>query len=209
MNRRSKIRALVGVVGLAFGMYGSGAFAAISGSAHDFRGDTWNVAGTEICNVCHTPHNATAAAGPLWNHATSAVATYTVYDSTQSSTLNATVGQPQGISKLCLSCHDGTVALENFGAVTTGATLIGSLGTGNFEVGTDLSNDHPISFTYDAALVTADGGGLNAPSATLPLFGIDQLECATCHDVHNKDGNAKLLRVANTGSALCLTCHAK
>ena len=60
----------------------------------------------DICIFCHAPHNTTGV-GPLWNHALSA-ATYTPYSS---STLKATVGQPTGASKLCLSCHDGTVAL--------------------------------------------------------------------------------------------------
>src|ERR1041385_334859 len=61
---------------------------------------------TEVCIFCHTPHRATGEQ-PLWNHAGSA-ATYTPYSS---STLKAAVGQPTGASKLCLSCHDGTVAL--------------------------------------------------------------------------------------------------
>ena len=80
-------------------------------------------------------------------------------------------------------------------------------------MGTDLSDDHPISFTYDAALATADGE-LATPSGgtvgTLPLFGAssDQMECATCHDVHD-DTNGNFLLMDNTASALCLTCHNK
>ena len=34
-----------------------------------------------------------------------------------------------------------------------------------------------------------------------------KMECATCHDVHDKQGNAGLLRKTDVGSALCLTCH--
>lgn len=175
--------------------------AVITGSAHDFSADGWNPSG-QICIVCHTPHNADTSVSnaPLWNHATT-TASYSLYTS---ATLNATVAQPDGISKLCLSCHDGTVALDSFGA-QTGSTFI----DGGANVGIDLSDDHPVSFVYDSALAAADGG-LHDPStiAPLPLFP-DRVECASCHDVHNSFGINKLLRVSNAGSALCLTCHDK
>ncbi len=182
--------------------------AQISGSAHDFSDETWNLSG-EICIVCHTPHNAIASASPLWNHQLS-TATYTTYTS---STLNATVGQPDGSSKLCLSCHDGTVAIDNFGGTTSGTHYI----TGNDLLGTDLSNDHPISFTYDAALATADGGLFDPTTQTSGLGGtIDadmlfnhELQCASCHDVHDAANIGFLLVKSNAGSALCLTCHNK
>jgi predicted CXXCH cytochrome family protein len=175
-------------------------FAQITGTKHDFKAQAWS--GGEICKACHTPHNAKAVTGAvLWNHRVS-VATYTTYTS---STMNATMGQPDGTSKLCLSCHDGTVALEDFGSVTTGTIKI----TGTALVGTDLSNDHPVSFTYDAALVTADKGlkAVTDPNVA-PLLFSGKVECASCHDVHGT-GIAKLLRVSNAGSALCLTCHIK
>ena len=196
----------------------------ITGSAHDFSDETqysWNTTG-EICVVCHTPHNAdtTVTAAPLWNHAITSK-TFTVY---ASDTLNATVGQPTGTSKLCLSCHDGTVALDSFGG-TNGATFM----TGSAAIGADeLSNDHPISFTYDDALILADGAlhalsnsaeigsGADIRSGTIEtnlLFG-GQVQCASCHDVHNKftvgpTSTNKLLRITNSGSTLCLTCHNK
>lgn len=184
----------------------------ISGTSHDFTGSAWNTTG-ELCIVCHTPHNGdlTVATAPLWNHKVTAVAAYTVYSS---STLDATVGQPGDESKLCLSCHDGTVALENFGGVTTGTNPM--LVTSPGYVGTDLRNDHPISFTYDAALVTADGG-LNAITTNVPVLGgtIDakmlfsgKMQCASCHDVHDNT-NGAFLKMSNAGSALCITCHNK
>ncbi len=182
----------------------------ISGSAHDFSSETWNPSG-EICIVCHTPHHAdnTVNDAPLWNHQLS-TATYTVYSS---STLDASVGQPAGISKLCLSCHDGTVALDNFGGKTNGTSFI----SGDDLLGTDLSDDHPISFTYDATLASTDGGLYDPTTTNSGLGGtIDadmlfnsQLECASCHDVHNGSGVAKLLVKSNAASALCLTCHNK
>ncbi|MCK5516593.1 MAG: cytochrome C [Desulfobulbaceae bacterium] len=181
--------------------------ASISGSKHDFSQAGWS--GGQICLPCHAPHDGVNVANaPLWNHELS-TATYTLYSSP---TLDAVPGQPGGASKLCLSCHDGTVAIDSFGGKTGNITLSGS-------VGTDLSDDHPISFVYDAALAVADGG-LHDP--TVRLSGIpgaagtiDQdmlfsgsLECASCHDVHNaNDTGGDLLIKSNEGSALCLTCH--
>jgi len=179
----------------------------IVGSEHDFSGQAWNTSG-EICLPCHTPHNALSALVPLWNHATSA-STFTLYNSV---TLDATVGQPSGTSMACLSCHDGTVALDSFGGNTGSAFM-----SGDRMLGTDLGNDHPVSFTFDTSLATADGELFDPSTANSGLGGtIDadllfggQLECATCHDPHNGSGLDKLLRLSNAGSALCLTCHDK
>lgn len=180
-------------------------FAQITGTAHDFKTQTWNPGG-QICIVCHTPHNALSTLVPLWNHATTATAAFTLYTST---TLNAAdVGQPAGATKACLSCHDGTVALANFGGATGGTTFV----TGSANLGTNLSNDHPVSFTYDGPLASADGGLVAPASASLvvagiPLYGA-KVECASCHNVHS-NVNAPFLRASNAASALCLKCHIK
>jgi len=185
----------------------------IVGSDHDFTGESWNNT-SEICVVCHTPHNAdiTVTGAPLWNHEVT-TSTFTVYNS---ATFDATAGQPDGASKLCLSCHDGTVALDNFGGKTNGTTTIGA---GDHNFGTDLTNDHPVSFTYDQALATADGELNDPTSASSGLGGTitddlligGKMECASCHDVHNTVAvnGTKLLVKTNANSALCLTCHAK
>jgi len=47
-----------------------------------------------------------------------------------------------------------------------------------------------------------------AQSISQVFLGVN-LKCASCHDVHNTAGVAKLLRIANTSSALCTTCHIK
>ena len=192
--------------------------AAITGSAHDFSATGWS--GGEICLPCHTPHNSKTGAdnlAPLWDHAVTG-STFSVYPHTFG-TLQATPGQPGGTSKACLSCHDGTVGLDAYGTATTGTATIAA--TANF--GTDLSNDHPISFTYDSTLAGNDGelvdpsadgdtdaNTVGAFSLFLPLFS-GSLECGSCHDVHNtaSAGNASLLLVDNAGSALCLKCHVK
>jgi predicted CXXCH cytochrome family protein len=81
------------------------------------------------------------------------------------------------------------------------------------KLGTDLTNDHPISFTYNAALATADGGLVTPASDSLVVTGIplysEKMECASCHNVHNNTTAQPFLRVANAGSGLCLKCHVK
>jgi predicted CXXCH cytochrome family protein len=179
--------------------------AGITGTPHDLSGNGWG--SNEKCIFCHTPHNAKAATnGPLWNHAASSAASFTLY---ASSTLNALPGQPSATSLACLSCHDGSVAIDSYGS-NTGTNMMG----GTAKVGTDLSNDHPISFTYDATLAASDGGLVSPTSTsfvnaahTVPLFS-GKMECASCHDVHDNT-IPKFLRINNAGSALCLSCHVK
>ncbi len=188
-------------------------YSAISGTGHDFSAESWTTNG-EICLPCHTPHNgdASVSGAPLWNHEVS-TSTYTLYPS--GGTMNAVPTAPTGVSLLCLSCHDGSVALDSFGGATGTENI-----TGGALFGTDLSNDHPISFDYTTALATADGelhnpsvanSGLGGTIAADMLFS-NSLECASCHDVH--DGNdlgptGHLLIKSNANSALCLTCHDK
>jgi predicted CXXCH cytochrome family protein len=161
---------------------------------------------TEICIFCHAPHNTNPAA-PLWNHA-QAGTTYTPYSS---STMAATPGAPTGSAKLCLSCHDGTVAI---GATLTRGTLrmtgVNTAGqlTGASALGPNLSDDHPISF------VPVTGPQIVKPASTDPvkLDAHGMLQCRSCHDPHQQDTDPvtkKFLVKANAQSALCLTCHQK
>ncbi len=198
-------------VGALLAWAGTAAGQGIAGSAHDFSAQSWNTSG-QICIVCHTPHNGNTSVtnAPLWNHALT-TATFTPYSS---ATLTATVGQPNGISKLCLSCHDGTVAIDSYGGATGSTTIpVGDV----HNLGTDLSNDHPVSFTYNTALATSDGGlrdpatatGIGTGTIQNTMLFTNQVECASCHDAHNKAGINPLLRKSNAGSGLCLTCHSK
>lgn len=200
---RSGTRLLAGILtAAASALFAAQAGAGISGTKHDFSAAGYG--STQLCIFCHAPHNAqTIPEAPLWNHQ-STTATYTLYSGP--GTMNAIVGQPGPVSKLCMSCHDGTVAIGNFGTITTDTHYV----TGKSLMGTNLSNDHPIGFIYDAALVTADKG-LVAPTtvvaAGLPLFS-SKMECSTCHGVHD-NVNSPFLRKTNAASALCLTCHIK
>jgi len=126
---------------------------------------------TEICVFCHTPHNANPAV-PLWNQTLSTGATYQPYAST---TMKATVGLPTGSSKLCLACHDGTVAIGNTinnGRIAMqGVNALGML-TGPSALGTDLRRDHPISF------VPVTSGAIVNPPAGSPLNWMPPARCS-------------------------------
>lgn len=138
------------------------------------------VSETQVCVFCHTPHAATSGVTPLWNRALSN-ATYSVYTSSSldAEAIQGLLDQPGGSSKLCLSCHDGTLAIGNVnvlggqGSPTTQGTIsIPMTGTGaggvmpggagtatgfTRNLGVDLTNDHPISVNYTSALATRDG----------------------------------------------------
>lgn len=178
---------------------------------------------TEICKFCHTPHSANPKQ-PLWNHELSAVQHYKTY---QSPTFEASLsGQApltiDGNSRLCLSCHDGTVAL---GAMVRSQTKIGfqkGMGvlppTARGYIGTDLSGSHPISFE-----VTEDLIARNNTKDTLlnrltemrsdPDVRLDEnnkVQCTACHDAHS-DKNFSTSGIhfwaKPTFNDVCLVCH--
>ena len=192
--------------------------AQIAGTSHDFSSESWAPAENRLCVVCHTTHNSNAIpSAPLWNHELTAVAGYTLYSSATFDG-SGSITNPSASSKLCLSCHDGTVALDSFGGASGSTYLTGSAQLGGVS-GNNLSTEHPISFVYNSALSTADPGLFDpsvAPSGITITGTIDEdmlfsnkMECASCHDVHNKYGNSHLLKLDNTNSELCLTCHDK
>ena len=198
-------------------------------SPHNFSGpgDTWNLTG-EICRVCHVPHDHNRASqrylnGLLWNHALSA-ANYTMYDSSWSATLDgAQSAQPDGIAKLCLGCHDGTIAVDTFDKYAGSAVFMEDINLGFIVPGfiegpnLDMRGTHPLSISYDPV---ADPN-LNPVSTAMGTSGTiadvldnGKVQCSSCHDVHDQEtvAGTHLLRVAQTGaraSGLCLTCHIK
>ncbi len=160
---------------------------------------------SQVCIFCHAPHN-TKGVAPLWNRDTS-LANYEIY---QSSTLNAQPGQPTGASKLCLSCHDGTLALGSVLSRPQQIRMTGGdfLPSGLTNLGTDLSDDHPISFFYTAGLAASDGQ-LVSPGALPPEVHLDasqQLQCTSCHDAHH-NMNGKFLVLRQEFGTLCTACH--
>lgn len=255
---------LVGAVGFA-----QQAAAGISATKHNLgTGGTSQLGalgGTdEICVFCHTPHAANTAAAtsaPLWNKTLTATA-YTTYATTGNGqgSLDGQILGVGSVSLACLSCHDGTQAMDNMinkpgsggynaGAVQRNGTHVDGLMTGVANLSQDLSNDHPIGIRYcgggqnttntgaactDADFVaptpgtingaqvwwvdTAVGGSADRQKTDMALYtrpfttGTNSgsgpsVECGSCHDPHSS--NTTFLRIANTGSAVCLACHNK
>jgi predicted CXXCH cytochrome family protein len=172
---------------------------------------------TQVCIFCHTPHNSTTQA-PLWNRADPG-GTYQMY---WSPTMNAypsagSAPQPNGSTKLCLSCHDGTIAL---GATVASGTIPMSggittmpTGSGGY-LGTDLSGHHPVSFQVTTAIVAENNASGDVPLKSVTemrsnpiafLDAEDRVQCASCHDPH-QDPFGGFLRSPNEDDT-CLACH--
>ena len=160
-----------------------------------------------ICIFCHTTHGASPVA-PLWNRRNPG----SVYTTYSSSTAVSVPGQPNGSSLICLSCHDGTIALGDVlvGGPITMANGVTTMPAGRSLIGTDLSNDHPISVAYTGQLASAQGELADPATLTgaIKLDSNGQIQCTSCHDPHN-DVFGKFLVKDNRGSAICETCHLK
>lgn len=195
MSKLSGVSKLVrsfAATALLFGVLGVSqqAVAGIKDTKHNLgtsgsTGENKVTAGTdEICVFCHTPHAAdTTAPAPLWNKRLTTGATYSTYATLNSSTIDGEILSVGSISLACLSCHDGTQAMDNIinapgsggydvtggGANGLGWTWTGARvdATGKMTntattlamLGSDLSNDHPIGIQYC-------GGGQTAAAAS-------------------------------------------
>ncbi len=171
------------------------------------EGQTKALGESGVCMFCHTTHNSNPE-HPMWNKRTPGL-TYILYNS---STIQAIPGQPDGSSILCLSCHDGTIAL---GSVLSKKNEINfSEGMKSFKhsknnLTTDLSDDHMISFFYNSTLAYLDGELKDPLNLTHPVsLENGKVQCTTCHDPHNNTfGN--FLVTSTRYSDLCLSCHYK
>lgn len=157
-----------------------------------------------VCIFCHAPHNASPAA-PLWNRHNPR----TYYRIYRSRTLDARPDQPGPASKLCLSCHDGSIALGLTFDRTEPIPLSHLyIPDGPANLTNDLSDDHPIGFRYDRAVSNRDPQ-IRPPQLVdqrIELGERGELECTACHDPHNNElGN--FLRIPERRGAICLTCH--
>ncbi len=123
--------------------------------------NTWDGT-TEVCVFCHTPHgsaSATPAAGPLWNKSAPS-STYTAYNTsaTLESKESSDASIKASVSFACLSCHDGSQAMDSFinapgsgntaSGTWTGANQTGGKITSIANLTADLSDDHPIAMHY-------------------------------------------------------------
>ena len=232
---------------------GAAAGSGIYQSAHDIN---FKVAGVRdvqdrLCAFCHTPHHAytatdpapvgpvLAASGyaPLWSHGVS-TANYTPYASATFDTLGGLTmaNDPLiGPSRLCMSCHDGTVALDTYYG-QTGSHFISNGANTYFGaqplIELDGVKTHPIGFDFTAVdtggaqndthlwpnlATSAYLGNTNPVTVGERLFASTYFTCSTCHDVHNKLNQTAgsipagtqhyFLLGGQTNSAICISCH--
>lgn len=211
---RPRISVAAGIVGwvgaVAIAAFFASAQAAVKGSKHDLSATGAAQASTsltaEVCVFCHTPHGAnTAVTAPLWNKASPAGTTYTRYSTLPSGTLDGTEAPVGSVSLACLSCHDGTQAMDvvinkpgALGYTATGSEIdavqIGTMtGTPIPNLGTDLRDDHPISILYggggctatDNSKCTGDADFTNVRFATIntqPAWWVDTAGGTTGRD---------------------------
>jgi predicted CXXCH cytochrome family protein len=205
MNAQNLLLGLAAVTGLAASASGQ-----IVGSGHDFSSMAWSQG--EICLPCHTPHFAITGLPRLWNHELT-VATYQLHGGTGTAEDDFDVQ-----SRMCLSCHDGTVALDSFGG-RTGSSFI----TPGKNLGTDLTDDHPVGSQaeYPPDPAPSWWAGAYNPSSSFPSqvrlknwvnpAGVTRqvVSCMTCHNPHNRGNHDAMLQISNSASGLCLTCHIK
>jgi hypothetical protein len=213
---------------MALALMAQNVSAGITGSLHDFGSLGW--AKNQICLPCHTPHNAivrdssgVVLRGPLWNHTLSTNVTYKLYVDPE--TGNEVTGQVDTNSRLCLSCHDGTVAPDSFGGLTGTQQMADRWLVGK---NADLTNDHPIG---DAAIWPTPNPAylvdpaLRATAGIMPLRPMSDgrlaVGCTSCHEPPNRKNQLHMLWVKNdgpattvdgravSGSALCMNCHKK
>ncbi len=183
------------------------------GSMHDFQAMGNKLFESDKpCLVCHPPHRSSSAEEtlPIWS-SKAVKDTFTVYGSAGPA---EQPGLPLGSSKLCLSCHDGTLALDSWGGRVN---TVPFLNAGFEDRKNGLKNDHPISVKYTSTNAMRTGE-LNDPfisnsglgnTIETDMLTNGTLQCSSCHDVHNGMGAGKLLVKTNKNSNLCLTCHKK
>lgn len=247
--------------------------AGVVGSQHDFttggQAQDTTAATDEVCVFCHTPHGSnTNATVPLWNKVLVGPATYTQYSTLQTPSFDSTEADVGSVSLACLSCHDGTQAMDvvinlpgsggySLGGNQVDPTAIGQMtGTPVPNLTQDLTDDHPISMQYGGGGPLATDADGTFPRANLgdsdffppekdtvngnPIWWVDSpvgttgtrektdmilyarndlgtvqpfVECGSCHDPHNDatkgPTTVAFLRIDNTASQICTTCHDK
>ncbi|RME59324.1 MAG: hypothetical protein D6790_10765 [Caldilineae bacterium] len=174
----------------------------------------------EVCVYCHTPHGGSTER-VLWNRPLPS-GPYRMYDEPLDMLADP---QPTGNSLACLSCHDGTIGLDEIVNLPNGydgpgpsATSIEECdgchsggsppGGHDFEgvwFDTDLRKQHPISLLYDPARDPGFRSIAEVEAAGLKLFE-GKVQCMTCHEPHS-ERFPPFLRIANSAGSLCLACH--
>jgi predicted CXXCH cytochrome family protein len=168
------------------------------------------------CLYCHAPHSGLATGTALWNQKL----TTTTYVPYTSSTYHQR-GNPQpplgSDSNLCLSCHDGTVAVGQ--TIAYGPMLMqGTMNATDLIGAQDVNNQHPLQPQHPFSLLlplqdspdliaTLVQGKTGDPAVHLIKGNV---ECTSCHDPHVQDKDLVsitfLVRDSSHGQ-MCVACH--
>jgi predicted CXXCH cytochrome family protein len=201
--------------------------AGVRETKHNFSSQTYSpnafFYGTaQVCVFCHTAHHSDVTdPAPLWNHENSAE----TYDMYGSNTMDMSrTPQPNNGSLVCLSCHDGTIAINSLNNVpgSQGAGTFGTPGGSSLDgagklttsshafIGTNLQDDHPVGIIYDQSQdldFEPKTGNPDLYPDKLLDDGI-YVECNSCHDPHDNTYTNFLVE-SNANSQLCTRCHQK
>jgi hypothetical protein len=193
-----------GLVGILLTNFALVSFSQPANNPHNFGDDTWDY--NERCNPCHVYKSAVEVNTKEEFTISYERATLSVADSSYLS----------GVSKICFTCHDGSVA--NF---RHSADFEEGMGGGS------STKDHPVSVVYKFDSLKRNGlfnpeitmSGLGGTIATDMLIN-GRVECTSCHDPHfsmqkvackscpsPKVNTISSLLIENKRSALCLVCH--
>jgi predicted CXXCH cytochrome family protein len=201
--------------------------ATIAGGPHDLSNgsavrNTNATINGQTCVFCHVPHGGSTAM-PLWNRSNPTGAGYQLYTSSTMTATATAAAVAGGISGACLSCHDGTIAMDvvtnvnglAFGTAPTGGSVTftagpnkkaaysnGTGGSANVMsgglpfMGSDLRNDHPVAIVYQTAL-TAD-----------PLHFTPVTQVGTKIYVNGAGGQLPLYGTSSSNATVeCASCH--
>lgn len=219
------MRRILSLAGLALLAASSAALAqntaVIAGGPHDLSGgsavrNSNNSINGQTCVFCHTPHGG-ANNIPLWNRAAPTGTTYQLYTSSTSDATTTGAQIAASVSGACMSCHDGTMAMDVLLNVNglpfssgvaftrqTGAkasyTSTGG-GTSNLMsgglpfLGADLRNDHPVTIIYETA------------RAATPTEFVTQVVNGSKITVGNTNPLPLFGASAGTATVECASCH--
>lgn len=163
------------------------------------------------CLYCHAPHSGVGGMTPLWNQQLSS-SVYTTYTSTTEAEKGT---QPLlgATSRLCLSCHDGTVAPGQTVAYKA-IPMTGQMKASDL-FSTNLQGSHPFSMVLPLVDAPDLAASLVAQGKTADPTGAVQLvngnvECNSCHNPHVQSTDqlsANFLLINSSNGQLCVACH--